>query len=330
MRVLVVEDEERLASFVKRGLESDDYAVDVAWDGEQAQSLVDEDDFDLVILDLALPKVDGFEVLNHIRNHKPSLPVLIMSGVANVGDRMKGLDLGASDYLAKPFALRELSARVQALLKKSPDSIANFPTEGEYRRRFEQVKHLLRLPPTFGFLVEADGPYPKGHSQAVSWLAMQIAKQLGLSPAKVEEIRLAGLLHDIGKVHVPLHVLNKSGLLTAEEFDLMKGHAAWGETMLKPLKMKSVGCIVGHHHERYDGKGYPDGLAGDEIPLGARIIAVAESFEDMVSELPYKSARTIEESVAELRRCSGTQFDPEVVAAFLDWLEIHGAPREQQ
>ena len=122
MRILLVEDEKPVARLVKRGLESNHYAVDVAYDGEQAQSLVDEADFDLVILDLALPKADGFEVLNHLRTQKPSLPVLIMSGWAEVEDRMKGLDLGASDYLAKPFSLGELSARVRALLRRSPGS----------------------------------------------------------------------------------------------------------------------------------------------------------------------------------------------------------------
>ena len=122
MRILLVEDEKPVVSLVKRCLESNQYAVDVAYDGEHAQSLVDEADFDLVILDLALPKADGFEVLNHLRTQKPSLPVLIMSGWAEVEGRMKGLDLGASDYLAKPFSFGELSARVRALLRRSPGS----------------------------------------------------------------------------------------------------------------------------------------------------------------------------------------------------------------
>jgi DNA-binding response OmpR family regulator len=123
MRILVVEDDKPVASFVKQGLESDHYAVDVAWNGEQAQSLVDETDFDLVILDLVLPKLDGFEVLSHIRTQKPSLPVMILSGRAAVEDRVKGLDLGACDYLAKPFSFSELSARVRALLRRSPDRV---------------------------------------------------------------------------------------------------------------------------------------------------------------------------------------------------------------
>ena len=329
MRILVIEDEKPVASFLKKGLESDQYAVDVAYDGEQAQSLVDEADFDLVILDLLLPKVAGYEVLNHIHSQKPSLPVLIISGCADVEDRVKGLDLGASDYLAKPFSLSELSARVRALLTRSPDSPGAVLQLEEYRHRFEQMIQLLGLPPTFGFLVEAEGPYPKGHSQAVSWLAMQIAKRMGLSQVKVEEIRLAGLLHDIGKLHVPLHILDKPGSLTAEEYATMKSHAAMGERMLEPFQVKGIGRIVGHHHERYDGKGYPDGLAGIKIPLGARIVAVAECFEEMVSERPYKIVRTFADVLAELRRCSGTQFDPEVVRAFLDWLEICGDPTAQ-
>ena len=330
MRVLVVEDEEPVASFVKKGLESDQYAVDVAYDGEQARELVDEADFDLVILDLILPKVNGFEVLSHIRTQRPSLPVLVVSALANVEDRVKGLDLGANDYLPKPFAFSELSARVRALLRRSPDSPGTFRQVEEYRRRFEQMKLVLGLPPTFGLLVEADGPYPRGHSQAVSWLAIQIASQVGLSPAEVEEIRLAGLVHDIGKIHVPLRLLNKSEPLTAEESAIMKSHATKGEEMLQPLKMKAIGRIVRHHHERYDGTGYPDGLAGEKIPLAARIVAVAESFEDMLAELPYKSARTFEDALAELRNCSGTQFDPKIATSFLDWLQIHGDPREHQ
>jgi putative nucleotidyltransferase with HDIG domain len=330
MRVLVVEDEEPVASFLKLGLESDHYAVDVAHDGEQAQTLFDETNFDLVILDLILPKVNGFDVLNHIRTQRPCLPVLIVSALANVEDRVKGLDLGANDYLPKPFAFSELSARVRALLRRTPDSLGALRQAEEYRRRFEQAKLVLGLPPTFGLLVEADGPYPRGHSQAVSWLAIQIASQVGLSLAEVEEIRLAGLVHDIGKIHVPLRLLNKAGPLTAEESAIMKSHATKGEEMLEPLKMKAIARIVRHHHERYDGTGYPDGLAGEEIPLAARIVAVAESFEDMLAELPYKCARTFEDAITELRNCSGTQFDPQVVTAFLNWLQIRGDPREHR
>jgi diguanylate cyclase (GGDEF)-like protein/putative nucleotidyltransferase with HDIG domain len=189
-----------------------------------------------------------------------------------------------------------------------------------------QIKPLLNSMAALAFAVEAKGPYMRGHSQAVSRLAARIATQLGLSPAEVEEIRLAGLFHDIGKLYVPESVCNKPDLLTTEEFEIMKTHAASGAKMLEPLNSKAIESFVLHHHERYDGKGFPDGLAGESIPLGARIVAVAECFHNMISDLPYKNARTFEDTLAELRRCSGTQFDPKVLTAFLDWLQIYNAP----
>ena len=169
----------------------------------------------------------------------------------------------------------------------------------------------------------------QGHSRAVAWLAMQIATQAGLSPAEIEEIGLAGLVHDIGKIHVPQHVLRKPPPLTAEEFEIIKSHAALGAEILQPFNLKAIECIVRHHHERYDGKGYPDGLAGDKIPLGARIVAVAECYHRIVSDSRHQGAHTFEDALAELRHCSGTQFDPKIVTAFLNWLETHDDRPEQ-
>jgi putative nucleotidyltransferase with HDIG domain len=189
---------------------------------------------------------------------------------------------------------------------------------------------LLDTITCLAYAVEAKDPHTEGHSQAVSRLAAQIARQMRLSEADIEEIRLAGIVHDIGKIHVPESLLYKPAPLTAQEYEIMKTHAALGAKILEPLNQPGIERIVRYHHERYDGTGYPEGLAGDKIPLGARIMAVAESFENMVSAVSYNSARTFEEALAEMRRCSGTQFDPKVVTAFLDWLEIHGDPRKQQ
>ena len=186
---------------------------------------------------------------------------------------------------------------------------------------------LLDTLTALAFAVEAKGPYAAGHSNTVSRLAAHIAIQAGLPVAEVEETRLAGLVHDIGKIYVPESVCNKPDRLTAEEFDMMSSHSACGAKMLEPLNVKTIERIVRHHHERFDGKGYPDGLAADKIPLGARIVAVAESFHSMVSELPYKRALTFEDALAELRRCSGMQFDPKIVMAFLDWIQIHNPER---
>ena len=165
----------------------------------------------------------------------------------------------------------------------------------------------------------------KDHAQVVSRLAAQMALKAGLPVAEVEEIRLAGLVHDIGKIHVPEYVLRKPTLLTAQEFEIMKSHAAWGAKMVEILQVKGIERIVLHHHERYDGKGYPAGLAGDQIPLGSRMVAVAESFHNMVSDLRYKSARSFDDALVELRRCSGSQFDPQVVSTFLEWVQMRVA-----
>jgi diguanylate cyclase (GGDEF)-like protein/putative nucleotidyltransferase with HDIG domain len=187
----------------------------------------------------------------------------------------------------------------------------------QYRHRFEQMKPLWDTITALAFAIEAKDPYTQGHSKAVSKLAEGIAIQAGLTQTEIEEIRLAGIVHDIGKIHVPEYVLNKPTRLTAEEHEIMKTHAAWGAKILEPLKVTAIERIVRHHHEFFDGQGYPDNLKGEQIPLGARIIAVADAFESMVTARPYRNGRPAEEALAELRRCRGTQFDPSVVDAFL-------------
>jgi putative nucleotidyltransferase with HDIG domain len=177
------------------------------------------------------------------------------------------------------------------------------------------------------FEVQARPPHGLEHFQGVSRLASQIASRLGLSDAEIEEIRVAGIVHDVGKSHVPEQVRLKADVLTAEEFEIMKSHAALGARMLEPLNEEGLEQIVRHHHERFDGSGYPDHLKGDDIPLGARIVSVAECFDSMVSEQSYRAPRTVEDAIAEVLRCSGTQFDPAVVSAFLSQVRMEGELR---
>jgi diguanylate cyclase (GGDEF)-like protein/putative nucleotidyltransferase with HDIG domain len=195
---------------------------------------------------------------------------------------------------------------------------------GSYRECFNQLQPLWDTITALAFAVETRGPYRMDHARAVSRLAAQMARQAGLTPKEIEEIRLAGLVHDIGKIRVPEYVLKKPTLLTVQEFEIVKSHAAWGAKMVEPLSVKAVELIILHHHERYDGKGYPAELAGDRIPLGARMVTVAESFHSMIADLRYKSSRTFADALAELHRCAGTQFDPAVVTTFLDWIQHQG------
>jgi diguanylate cyclase (GGDEF)-like protein len=178
--------------------------------------------------------------------------------------------------------------------------------------------------------IDLSDHYTRYHGQAVSRVAVQIARQMRLPDKEVEEIRRAGILHDIGKIGIPHAILYKPAPLTAEEFTVMQGHSVNGQRILEPLKVgvvQRIGLMVRHHHERFDGGGYPDHLKGDEIPLGARVLTLADSFDTMVSERGYKKARTLEEAILELLRCRDTHFDPALVQAFLTSLETYGDPR---
>jgi diguanylate cyclase (GGDEF)-like protein/putative nucleotidyltransferase with HDIG domain len=207
----------------------------------------------------------------------------------------------------------------------------------QYFQRFQQAAQkagdeglsLLDTVTALAFAIDAKDHYTQGHSQSVSRLAAQMARYIGLDEAEVEEIRLGGILHDIGKIGVPETLLNKPSTLTPDEYEIMKSHATLGWKILEPLKVKSIERIRGmvrHHHERYNGRGYPDGLSGEQIPLGARIISIADSFDTMVSRRVYKEGVPVSEALAELQRSSGEHFDAALVTAFFQSLELMRDP----
>jgi len=208
----------------------------------------------------------------------------------------------------------------------------------QYQHRFERMLRepagespsLLDMITCLAYAVEAKDPYTRDHSKGVSRYAAQIAMQMRFSEAEIEDIRLAGIVHDVGKIHVPDPVLIKPTLLTAQEYEIMKSHAAWGAKIVEPLKRIAIERIVRHHHEAFDGQGYPDCLRGEQIPLGARIMTVADAFEAMVSARAYRKARPVEEALAELQRCRGTQFDPLVVDAFLRSIQSLGGQQRSE
>jgi putative nucleotidyltransferase with HDIG domain len=234
---------------------------------------------------------------------------------------------------AQPDSERQLLEAHLGVTRKRMFSIGP-EAFNHYLERFRKgdgvAPSLLDTVTSLAFAIDAKDHYTRDHSKAVSSLAAQIARQLGLSDTQIEEVRLGGILHDIGKIGVPNAVLNKPSRLTTNQYNLMKSHTLLGDRILEPLKSMAIEGIRGmvrNHHEMVDGKGYPDGLRGTDIPLGARIVAVAESFDNMVSDLPYRRGRSLEEAVEELRRCCGTQFDPDIVEAFLESLRVLGDPR---
>jgi len=218
-----------------------------------------------------------------------------------------------------------LGVAVKRMFSTGPEAF------NQYLARFEAATQnpegqnvpLMDTVTALAFAIDAKDHYTKGHSQTVSNLAAQIGQQVGLSGAELEEIRLGGILHDIGKIGIPESLLNKPARLTPEEYEVMKTHAAMGDNILAPLKARAIEHIrrlVRHHHERFDGQGYPDGLKGDEIPLGARILSIADCFDTMISPRTYKKAGSLPDAIQELRRCRGSHFDGTLVDAFLTTL----------
>jgi putative nucleotidyltransferase with HDIG domain len=212
-------------------------------------------------------------------------------------------------FATGPEAFDEVYRRLEQVIKS-----VGVPEEGQ-----DVTSPALETVTALAFAIDAKDPYTQGHSQNVAHYCTLVGRHLKMPESEVEELRLAAVLHDVGKIGIPERILNKQGALEPEEFEVMKAHAVLGAKILEPLRsLPRIQRIVRHHHERWDGSGYPDGLVGEAPPLAARLIAIADAFDTMVSQRTYKLARSRQEAFEELRRCSGTQFDPDLVEAFLE------------
>jgi response regulator RpfG family c-di-GMP phosphodiesterase len=270
-----------------------------------------------------MPKMDGMELLRQVRSRYPDTAVVMITAVADVEVAVSCLAMGAMDYLVKPFHLEEVRARVAQALEKRRLIIEN----RDYQERLEdrvaiQARRLEELflasVQSLAEALEVKDPYTRGHSVRVSRYAAVIARALELDEVMVRQIELGGHVHDIGKIGVREAVLNKPGPLTDEEYAHIMTHPVLGWRILAPLLGDTPVAlnVVRSHHERLDGRGVPDGLAGEGIPLEARIVAVADALDAMTSGRPYRgNEMTLADAVAELQRCIGSQFDGEVVAA---------------
>lgn len=325
---LVVDDEPRLRQALVRLMQGDGFTCLEASSGQEALDLLDRHPVALVLSDLRMPGMDGSELLREMRMAHPDVAVIMLTAVAEAEAAVKCLSLGAMDYLTKPFSYEEVRARAAQALEKR-----RLITENrEYQERLEErvAAQARRIEELFlgsvHSLVEAlelKDPYTRGHSARVSFYAATAARALGLGDDAVRQIELGGHLHDIGKIGVREAVLNKAGPLTPEEYEHIMTHPLLGWRILTPLLADQplVLNIVRSHHERLDGRGVPDGLRGNDIPLEARIASVADAFDAMLSRRPYRQGRSRPEALAELRARTGAQFDPDVVAAFVDIAE---------
>ena len=334
---MVVDDEAPVVRFLVRALEGAGYRrVRGLTDPAQIPSLLADRSLDLIVLDLLMPQVDGFEVLEEVRcrlGAEEYLPVIVVSGLSDPDSRVRAILAGARDYLAKPIDVREFLARVNSLLETRFINLrlreTRLALEELFRRRTREAQGAqLELLDRLSRVAEVREDPSGEHPARVGRLAGIIAQELLLPEEQTRLIMRAAPLHDLGKVALPDRILLKEGTYTEAERLQMQEHTTLGAGLLRGADsglMQVAEQIALSHHERWDGAGYPQGLRAEQIPLAARIVAVADAFDAMVHPRTHREAMTVSEALAELERESGAQFDPEVVAAFLRAHEWHPA-----
>lgn len=331
-RILVIDDEEANVLVLVRLLKRAGYTdIRCTTDSREAVAIVAATRPDLVLLDLHMPHIDGFGIMAELqplaqRGHYGGLlPILVLTADATAETKQRALASGATDFLTKPFDAVEVALRIRNLLHvrllHEQLQSQNEVLEDRVRERTHEVEaaHLDTLE-RLARAAEYRDDETGAHTQRVGSMAALIAEALHLPASQVQLLRRAAPLHDIGKIGIPDAILLKPGALTNEEFAIMRGHAAASDRLLNDSPsalLRFAGEIAHGHHERWDGTGYPNGLAGDSIPLAARIVAVADVFDALTHTRPYKRAWPVDEAVAEIARLGGRHFDKEVVDAFL-------------
>ncbi|NJO81536.1 MAG: response regulator [Blastochloris sp.] len=326
-KILMVDDQEINLSLLERILRYEGYsAVRSLSDPYQTLPTYIEFQPDIILLDLMMPGLDGMSILKLFEQHLADgvyLPILVLTADMSPEARRQALRLGAKDFLNKPFDPTEVVLRIRNLLETRHLYLQLHAQNQNLNQQVQrglrdidaaQTEVILRLAQAAEYRDEDTGL----HTQRVGRLSALIARAIGLDDELVALIGLAAPLHDIGKIAIPDHILRKPGRLTPEELRHMQEHAAVGARMLEDSRfplLQAAYEIAFYHHERWDGAGYPQGISGDSIPIMARIVAVADAFDALTHERPYKRAWSVEEALAELRACSGTRYDPQVIAA---------------
>ena len=285
-KILVVDDEAAPRAALVKLLRREGFDVRDAASGLLA--LAEATDFrpDLILLDILMPDVDGFEVCRRIKTQPETrlTPIILITGLSATADRIEGINAGADDLLSKPIDFNELLARMRSLLRLK-----------QYTDELENAESVLF---SLAQCIEARDPYTRGHCDRLSEVSSRLGQRLGLPEEQITALRRAGIVHDIGKVVVPDAILLKSGPLSPAEVEIMRKHPVIGEQICKPLKaFLLVLPIIRHHHERQDGSGYPDGLRGDEIPLTASILQLADVFDALTTDRCYRRADSPESAL---------------------------------
>jgi putative two-component system response regulator len=318
---LIVDDDKLFRNLVINQLTQGSFKPKGESTIDEALNCINDDPVDLIILDNMQIKKPNYQVFSKLKKNHPKAAFVMTTSVENLNTLIAYMKDGADDYLPKPFTSEELNLSINnALKKKRLESDLN-ELELLHAPNTDNPQNYLRKLKlaSFDWLIadlEGQNKYMAGHSHRVSRMAVELGQLVGLSPVRSEEIRWGGLLHDVGMIAVDPGIANKPDKLTDEEYRHLMLHASLGPKILKSVTNKTILSIIRHHHDRYDGTGFQQELKGEDIPLGARIVAIADAFDAMTSERPYRAAMSIEDATEELKRSGGSQFDPAFVAAF--------------
>ncbi len=311
--ILIVDDHILIAEVLASMLGESGYRSAIATNGQAALEMVARRRPDLILLDMRLPDIGGLDICAKLKQQEDTrlIPIIIVTAHADRQAQLMSIAAGAEGYLQKPIDMQELDLRVRTLL--------------QVKRRNDTLEPAENVIFALARTVEARDAYTEGHVQRLALYSVTIGERLGFSGAELTALRYGALLHDVGKIGIDETIIRKDGPLTPAEYRVMQQHTLIGERIVAPLRMAAkVGPIVRGHHERWDGTGYPDGLAGETIPLGARIVAVVDAFDAMTTQRTYNQVINYAEAAARLEAGAGTAWDPEIVAIFVGWLTAHG------
>jgi len=327
-QILVVDDEPQICDLIRDQLLTQGLPCVTMTEGLEARRALEIQSISVLITDAAMPGCSGLDLLVHARHRLPDCKVILITGLDDTRILADALALGAYDYFHKPFQINALvEAVIRALEDAEQGRALSFKAARALQKEWKPSQPPLESVRALARAVEAKDPHTHKHSEHVAHYAVGLAECLGRPNEEVESLRVAALLHDIGKIGIPDHILTKAGRLTEAEFEHIRGHPGLGAEILQSItSLAAEARVVRYHHENWNGSGYPEGLKEGEIPLGSRIINVADSMDAMLMERTYKVSYSVEEMLAELAKCAGSQFDPAVAAAAIQW--CHDCPRE--
>jgi putative two-component system response regulator len=331
LNILVVDDEIEAVNMLSKYLTKEGHCVTAAHDGAKAVDICAKTSPDIIAMDIRMPVMDGLEALHRIRKQNEDVIIIMLTAVDDVETAMNAINDGANDFIRKPFNLKELKRSIEVCVerkrlihenrdyqKRLEDRVA------EQTQRINGLYHNLKkayvdVIKALSGAIDAKDPYTRGHCSRVKMYSMRMGAALGLAKDQMETLEFGTLLHDIGKIGVSEDVLNKPEKLTGEEFEHVKTHSAKGDDILSEVDfLKDARKIVRHHHERADGKGYPDGLVNRQLGTLVKIVIIADAYDAMTSERPYRKGMSREMALSILHENRGTQFDREIVDAFIE------------